>query len=87
MMKWLRINYSEYTPLRDGHICYYASAVRSDGKLFKWGVDIPSSQSITVDGLQKTLRDGIDYYLDCDYIFPKSVGEDAHKGEAGWIEL
>ena len=84
-MKWLRMRRIAPTRLVDGTLRYYVDAVRSDGLLFRAGVDV--EPSCPAEEADRRLQIALDGFLDTTYLRPENVGIDGHKGEDGWVEL
>lgn len=83
-MDWLRTKHTGPIILYDGGIRHYLDAVRSDGFLFRAGIDFTGSK--TDAEIKKMLADSINSYLN-KMSLGKQVGVDAYKGESGWSEV
>ncbi len=72
--------------LLDGYIRHYIDGVRSDGFLFRAGVDIVATSSKSDAEIKKMIADSLNSFLEKKNLGTE-VGTDAFKGESGWTEV
>jgi hypothetical protein len=83
-MTWLRANYGASCLIDRGYTRFYVDLVRSDGYLFRAGVDVPPQGA---QPEQAEMLRAADYFLNVDHITAPNVGVEYGKGEEGWVEL